>query len=113
MKRRIVILAIVFATMMAFAGTDSADASCGIYGKVFYIYQTTSYAYIYVAPQSTALPSYAYYYYSADPELISTLASAMSANYTVYISGSVTTCPTSGAWRYGGTISYANVFRNY
>lgn len=112
MKRKMVILAIVFAIMMAFAGADSADATCSQYGKVVYMFQTTTYAYVYIAARAT-LPSYGYYYYTNDPELISTLASAMSGNYTVHLTGSVYSCPTSGTWRYGGTLSYARIYRNY
>ncbi len=111
MKKSIIMIASIF-VFLTMAVASSSFASCNQYGKVFYVYQTTSYSYFYITPRTT-LPTYSYYYYVSDPELISTLSSAMSAGTTVYISGSATTCPTSGTYRYSGVTSSARVYRNY
>jgi len=102
---------------LAFAGAallsaSAANASCNSgWVKVIEVYQATNavgtpYAYVYTAAEHTPLPTSSYYFYTADTTAITRFAGARQTNQTIYVNGSATTCPTSGAYLYGGTVQY-------
>lgn len=99
---------VVILVLAVIAVSSSAHAWCLMMGKVYRIYQRTSYAYIYLAPLTGAPQPYGFVirYYTTNQGFISTLSDAQSHNDTVRIYGGSSTsrCPATGSSRYGGAI---------
>ncbi|MCP4746314.1 MAG: hypothetical protein GY874_09270 [Desulfobacteraceae bacterium] len=116
MKKKIITTIVLAVMLCAVVGVTQSYASCGLRGKIFYIYYnsaaTTPYAYVYSAPQTT-FPTYSIYFLTYDTELIAALSSAFSGGDTVYLTGNADACPDSGTYRYGGTLQYSYFYKNY
>lgn len=103
-----VLLALGFATQ--------THATCSQYGKVKRVYAynggSSNYNYFYITPRTTTTTSYMYYVYvsSLDGRSASLLNSAANSGDTVLINGSISTCPTTGTFRYMGQVNYSYKF---
>jgi len=87
-------------------GLESANAAV-TYGPVEQAYVNTTTTYVYVSPASfLAVPAYVYYCSTTDPELARAIVSSVHKN--AYI-GCSNAWPTTGTYRYGGTLSYIYV----
>ena len=92
----------------AVLGTGIAHAVCATYGRVAQVYTNGVSTTVYLYPTNlTALPTYAYFFTTTDPEIANVMNTSL--HNIVYISGNAASCPT-GAFRYGGVASfiYAN-----
>ena len=109
--------AIRTAAALAFAGAallsaNAANASCNSgFVNVTEVYQGTTavgtpYAYVYGVPEHSVLPTTVYYFYTNDTSAIAQLFAAGQNHESIYITGNATSCPTTGSYRYGGTIQY-------
>ena len=108
---KLLFFAAALTAVTVFLKINSAEAACNMSGKVYYIYQQESYAYIFIAPRTT-LPSYGYYYYTNDPEYMRVANAAMTSGDTLYVYGNASECPTSGTARKGGTITQMRRYKN-
>lgn len=100
---------------MTMGGIGSANASCGVWGKIVYSTQSaTGGSWYYVAPK-TSFPTYYYSFYTTSDNIKKSLNSAMSGDESAYVySYSATaTCPTTGTIRNAGTATVASVSENY
>lgn len=107
----------VLCSAMLFGLANTSEA-CTAYGKVVYSSQSSTGATtVYIAPL-TALPSF-YYVFQLTANslgtqaLVNKLNTAQSADQTVYVSSTSTSCPTSGTTRYYGIASQVNVYTLY
>jgi len=111
MKKMLIVLAA--ALMLGFVTT--ASATCSVGGKITRVYSvnigTADYAYYYLNPSHTGLPSAVVYFFYVNGDRTSdALAAAASDFRNVHIVGSAAACPTTGTYRYGGLAYYSYVF---
>lgn len=106
-------LFVVVLVVAAILGTATfAGATCTIGGKIMFMNRSSGgVTYVYVAPL-TSLPTYYYVYTTVDANFIAMLTAAQAANNRIYVTGSVTTCPTAGTTRGAGVISNVQTFSN-
>lgn len=102
-------IALSLALLAMIGTTGAAQATCLFSGEVQQVYTTTgNSSYVYIsAPGSFVLQPYVYYFRTSDAGLTSALNS--SVHKTIQIVGDAASCPTTGAYRYGGIVSYINV----
>ena len=114
LRLTLVVLMLMAAMILGFANPNTADAVCGIRGKIFYMYATPTVTYFYVNYYGYTLPTF-YYYFSvpnttAYTHILSALNAAYSGNQSVFINGSAASCPTTGLARYGGAPTYVYAY---
>ena len=91
-------------TAMALIPT-TASASCvaQVYANEDFVAPT--YSYFYGEPYGAG-NTYTYYGYTTSSQIAGGLASATASHNRVYVVGDAASCPTSGTYRYIGTILY-------
>lgn len=110
MKKLLALLFVTFCATFILGKADVAQATCGLYGKVIYSYQSSSGSTSYYVAPLTTYPTY-YYYFTLSGTSVTTsalatkLAIAQANDQTVYIYGNASSCPTSGTVRSAGIIS--------
>ena len=101
------------AGLLGLGAVGQANAVCSVTGKVVRGYSSTAeVAYYYIAPLNTGLIAYNWYFQvpAADPYNMHMLATANAGGHTVNVTGNAATCPATGTYRYGGIVSYLNVY---
>jgi hypothetical protein len=111
------ILAVLCILSLLALNVPYSQAACVNYGKIVYLYvvyvsATTAYAYIYVSP-NVLLPTYYHYYYTNNASVIQAALTAAGSQIPVTIYGNAASCPTTGAYRYGGTITQILLYPSY
>lgn len=109
------ITAKVLISTLAIAGAsvsalDTAQASCAtgfvnVVGVYEYASNGSPYGYVYAIPEHALFPSYAYYFYSPNATGLAQARIALQNHNTLYLTGDTSACPTTGTYRYGGTLT--------
>src|SRR5262249_51404417 len=110
-KKRLIIL--VLFTLCSLAGTQLASATCVQIGKVVRLYgPPAGGGFVELAPPSIDLVSFVTVFGVPNDRYFSILSSAEGANMTVILYGNAPSCAPTGAFRPGGTLTFADVQRN-
>lgn len=110
-KNLFLMLSIVAATMFGASAANAATCSAGwvnVTGVYEYNVNGTTYGYIYTVPEHSVLPTYTNYFVTYNQNALSQAKLAMQNHQTYYLYGDSGTaaCPTTGSYRYFGTLSY-------
>ena len=96
-----------------------AVAACQQYGKVVRFYSTVAgssdFSYVYILPRTTSIVTFGYYYRvnAEDANALFAVSAASASRQTVRITGTASSCPTTGTWRYGGLLDNIYVYAQY
>jgi hypothetical protein len=103
----------VIATLAIGIGViGSANATCSVYGKVVYSYNSGAGSiYYYLAP-TTAFPTYYYGFSASNQDMKDQMNNAMANDETVMVYGNATSCPTTGTYRFIGSPLRSYVYEN-
>jgi hypothetical protein len=102
MHKRLLVVAMLVVVGMVLPLT--ADAVCSIRGEVVRVTDSSASSVAYLRP--SALSSIIYYGYgpATNPDLRNALRSCENSRHRCYLLGSGASCPTSGTFRFVGTI---------
>ncbi len=95
---------------------QQAAAACSVSGKITRTYSYSAgandYGFVYIFPETSGVPSTIYYAYigTDDDRAANAISAAHSANHTVTLNGNATACPTTGTYRYIGSLNYAYAY---
>jgi hypothetical protein len=100
MHKRLLVVAMLVVGMVL---PLTADAVCSIRGEVVRVtdFTTSSTAYL----RTSALSSIIYFGSTTDTDLRNALRSCENSRHRCHLLGNATSCPTSGTFRFVGTIS--------
>lgn len=93
------------------AAASNAYALCGSgHSKITDVYtynvNGSTYGYVYTVPEHQSLPSVNTYFVTYNQNALTQAMMAKQNNQSLYIYGDAGSCPSSGSYRYGGTINY-------
>lgn len=106
--KKVFFVVLVALAVLGFA--TFSDAACQMYGKVIMAYSAGGSAVFYVAPMG-AMPTKYIYFTTNNTYFTSLLAGAQNSHFTVNVTGSATSCPTSTGS--GGTVTAVYRYSNY
>ncbi|PKD41917.1 hypothetical protein U737_07065 [Methylomonas sp. LW13] len=110
-KNLFLMLSVITASMFGASAANAATCSAGwvnVTGVYEYNVNGTTYGYIYTVPEHNVLPAYTNYFVTYNKEALIQAKMALQNHQTYYLYGDSGTaaCPTSGSYRYLGTLSY-------
>lgn len=105
MKMKHLLVVALLASLVVLGAVGNSEAACNVQGRIVYTYTNGVVLYVYIAPSTTALPTFYYYYTTTDPELMQKINTAQAGNLRCFIYGNAASCPTTVPTRFGGVIT--------
>ena len=105
-------LTLSLTTLLSFIGAGIAGATCVTEGKVSRLRTGPDVGNFVDIQQLSNLPAFATFYTVPTELDYSLLAAAQAGNLTVSVTGNATSCPTTGTFRSGGSITDVDITRN-